>query len=428
MVGRRRFKAVAVLAAALFGLVLASPIPASGAEQEAPEGLSVIAYGLDNPRGLHLDNRGRVYVAEAGRGGDTLVSAALGAGPGPVCVGNTGRVSRITDSGMETLITAPSAAPAVDGSCEGAGAQAIGPQGVSSQGAGRQLTYSLGVGGTPGDRATAAASLPEAHYLGWVRHTRRPAIADVDLAEFEATVDPSGDGVDSNPYGLMRIGREATVVADAGGNSLLKLRRDGVSEVLAVFPFLCMPWTLGENPIPPEANPCGDSSLFPADAVPTDVARHRSGDYLVSVLGGFPFVPGESFVFRVDRDHEGVAVCSSTAMVPASGCEVFAGGLTSLVGIDVDRTGKVYALQYSDAGVFGAGAVPGSVRVLHGGTGEEIGALTGIQLPGGIATRAGKVYVTANSIGVGTGQVLEGATHCNQPSLCPQYWASDGLN
>ncbi len=426
MINRRRWTAVAALAAALFGLVFISPIPASGAEHGAEEGLTVIADGLDNPRGLHIDNRGRVYVAEAGRGGDSLVASPLGAGPGPVCVGLTGKVSRITDSGMETLITAPSAAPAVDGACEGAGAEAIGPQGISSQGSGRQLTYSIGLGGTPDNRDIAAAAVPEAHYMGSVLHTRRPGIADVDLAAFEAAYDPNGDGVDSNPYGLLRVGTEATIAADAGGNSVIKMRRDGVSEVLAVFPFLCMPFNLGPNPIPPQANPCGDQALFPSDAVPTDVARHRSGDYLVSVLGGFPFTPGGSFIFRIDRNHVGTAVCSSTAVVPASGCEIFADGLTSLVGVDVDSSGKVYALQYSDGGVFGSFVgVPGSIRVLNGGSGEEIGVLSGLVLPGGVATRGGQVYVTTNSTGVGTGQVLQAPTHCNTPSLCPIYGSGD---
>ena len=43
-----------------------------------------------------------------------------------------------------------------------------------------------------------------------------------DLAAYEEANDPAGEGVDSNPYGLLRL-RDASIVTDAGGNSLLRV-------------------------------------------------------------------------------------------------------------------------------------------------------------------------------------------------------------
>lgn len=54
---------------------------------------TVVMTGLDNPRGLAFGPREALYVAEAGRGGDT----PCGDGPEgpPVLFGQTGAVSRL---------------------------------------------------------------------------------------------------------------------------------------------------------------------------------------------------------------------------------------------------------------------------------------------------------------------------------------------
>ncbi len=411
-----------VIVAAITGITVLAPVPVSGDGHENG-GLAVVAYGLDNPRGIHVDNRGRVVVAEAGSGGDTLVEASISGGPGPVCVGLTGKITRVSRSGATNVLRyLPSASDAIEGSCEGSGDQATGPQGVTGQGSGRQLTYSVGLGGNLTDRMAAEELVAGTDAFGTMRHINRNRFAEVDLAAFEEVADPDGQGPDSNPYGALRLGN-TTLVADAGANTLTSTGRRGIREVVAVFPALCMPWPFGENPVPIAFNPCQDDALFPAQPVPTDVARHRSGDYLVSVLGGFPFQAGHSVVFRVDRRHDGTAVCAVAPGIPSQGCEVFADGLTSLVGIDTDRKGNVYVAQYSDGGVFAGADVPGSVRVLNGGTGEEIGALTGIPTPGGLAIRRGanQVFVTANSILAGEGELLRAPTICDVAANCPAY-------
>jgi hypothetical protein len=127
------------------------------------------------------------------------------------------------------------------------------------------------------------------------------------------------------------------------------------------------------------------------------------------LLGGFPFVPGEAVVYKIDRKHDGTAVCSTFALVPASGCEVFADGLTALVGIDVGRKGHVYVVQFADGGILGSmdpGGDVGSVQVLNR-DGDTIGSIDGLTLPGGVATRGNRVVITNKSVFPGAGEVVQ---------------------
>ncbi len=369
--------------------------------------------GLDNPRGIAVDKYGRVFVAEAGRGGDTLVDTPLGDSEGPVCVGDTGAITRIKWRQAKRVITSlPSVTEAVDGACGGPGFgfAATGPHDVAIRG--QRLTYSLGLGGTPAIRDLLAAGDPTAIDFGTLQGAWGRAPGSVDLAAFEEAANPDHDAVDSNPYGVLSIKRRGTVATDAGGNSLLHIAADGTTGVLAAFAPRCVPWDLGPNPIPSDQNPCGDDALFPAQAVPTDVAKARDGSYLVTTLGGFPFAVGESIVYKVDPNlDDGPAICSTFPPVPASGCEVFADGLTALVGIDVARNGTVYVVQMADAGLLAAfsgapGTDAGSVKVLDRHTGDVVRSIDGLSLPGGVAVRGGQAFITNHSIVPGAGEVV----------------------
>ena len=419
----------AVLAATgLLVAMLGSAANAETSEGAAPrgeplvqEGGEVVASGLDNPRHVAVDRRGRVWVAEAGRGGPVLVDIPLGASDGPQCVGTTGALSVITPQGQQVraITGLPSVAESVDGSCDdpGVGFFSTGPHGIDLSGS--RLVGTGGLGGTPDDRVVLAAAVEEAGFLGSVGGLP-PTAPPFDLAQFEVDVDANGDGADSNPYGVLARPQDGTVVvADSGANTVTEIDRDGQADVVAVFAPRCVPWLLPfPNPIPPEFNPCGTQDEFPAQAVPTGVAEAADGDLLVSTLGGFPFTPGFSQIYKIDADHEGTASCSSFAFVPADGCEVFADGLTSVVDVATGDDGTVYAVELSRDGV-GAleGGAPGSdigsVQILHGGTGAVIGSIEGLTLPGGVAVDGDRVYVSTMSVFVGAGEVIEARAVCS---------------
>jgi hypothetical protein len=71
---------------------------------------TIVATGLEGPRGLKFGPDGDLYVAEAGLGGTnstaglcTQVPGAPG-GPGPYTGGLTARISKISSSGKRTTV------------------------------------------------------------------------------------------------------------------------------------------------------------------------------------------------------------------------------------------------------------------------------------------------------------------------------------
>ncbi len=65
-----------------------------GGEPPASVG-TVIADGLNSPRGIDVTNDGTVYVAEAGVGGDDCITGETPDGEGEVCYGTSGQVTMI---------------------------------------------------------------------------------------------------------------------------------------------------------------------------------------------------------------------------------------------------------------------------------------------------------------------------------------------
>lgn len=414
---RSLLRRLAVVVATVLAMTGLAAVAADADAHQVQEPIGVVAEGLNNPRHISVARNGRIWVAEAGYGGSTLVETPLGGNAGPQCVGTSGSISVIVRGEVRREVTGlPSVSQAVEGSCEGTGGFATGPQGLDVTTS--DPTYSMGLGGISGPRDLLAAAVADAARFGTVENMERPLFENADLVAFEEANDPNMNGPDSNPYGVLRLPGGSTLVADAGGNSIVELDRQGNPSLFAVFAPRCVPWSLPfPNPIPEEFNPCGSSDYFPAEPVPTSVARTGNGDILVSNLGGFPFTQGSSLIYRIDGDHQGPAVCSTFALIPASGCEVFADGLTSVIDLEVAPDGKVYAVQLSDLGV-GAfaggapGAFDGSVQILHRRTGATMGEITGLTVPGGIAIDGRKVFITNNSVFPGAGQILEARTLC----------------
>jgi hypothetical protein len=122
--------------------------------------------------------------------------------------------------------------------------------------------------------------------------------------------------------------RRGFVAVDAGGNDLLRVRRNGEISTIAVFPF-------SQTDAPPFLElPSG--TQIPLQPVPTAVAKGPDGAYYVSQLTGFPFPAGAANIYRV---------------VPGSAPEVYASELTNVTDLAFGRDGSLYAVQISNGGL-----------------------------------------------------------------------------
>jgi hypothetical protein len=96
--------------------------------------------------------------------------------------------------------------------------------------------------------------------------------------------------VDSHPYAVAALPGGAWVVADAGGNDLLKVDRHGNISVLSVLPR--QPVTISASGAAALGLPdCVVGAVYNFEAVPTDVELAANGRLIVSLLPGGPEDP-----------------------------------------------------------------------------------------------------------------------------------------
>jgi len=343
--------------------------------------VKVVASGLNNPRGMTFGPDGALYVAEAGTGGDKCVEMMIGPAeePGPVCFGWTGSITRVRHGKQVRIFKN---LPSYSGGVEGI--SATGVHDVAFTLSGLRVTVGLG-----GDPAVRSQFPPEFKYFGHMGQLLwgRKFSALVDVAGFEGLNNPEPTAVDSNPYAVLNDGKYG-IVADAGGNSLLSVDRKGNITVLAVFPPKIVDIPPGfPIPLPPQ---------FPMEAVPNSLVKGPDGAYYVGQLGGFPFLPGQSDVFRV---------------VPGQPVEVFQSGFTSTIDIAFDKDGNLYVLEMAVNGLL-AGEVGGDwtgalIRVNTDGT-RDVVMQEGLWAPTGMAIgRDGYIYVANHGIFPGEGEILK---------------------
>ncbi len=245
----------------------------------------------------------------------------------------------------------------------------------------------------------------------WRLGFARPHVV-ADIAAYQAT-DPDPADLedlpsDSNPFGLATLKGGGVLVADAAGNDLLRVRRDGEIETVARL----LPRTVKVPPglpdVPPEEGgplpPAG--TPLPAEAVATSVAVGPNGDWYIGELRGFPATPGTSQVWRVEPGTTD-ATCDPTR--PHRGaCTRYANGLTSVVDLAGDR-GDLYAVELSrmswlqlELGTTGA-EIGALMRMRRDGDGlhvEEV-APDQLVLPGGVDVADGTTYLTGPVFGPG---------------------------
>ncbi len=322
-----------------------------------------VASGLWNPRGINFAPNGDLYVAEAGKGGPGPCVPSPIPANGNRCYGETGAITLIVPNeaspadGFRRVVTGLPSLVLGNGTVEG------GASDVAFLGTAPYVT--LGLGGNPSVRQQLGF---KAGLLGTLLQATPGGQYKVvaDIAGTEATANPDGALVDSNPYSvLVQPGRR--IVADAGANALFAAPPNRDASVFASQ-------LLGPNV---------------TQTVPTSVVEGPDGAIYVGLLTGAPFVPGTAKVLRVASD--------------GSSIETYADGFTTIIDIAFDADGALYVLQVLKGGF--PPAPPGKlVRQCPDGSRSVL--LDGLVFPGGVAIGPdGAAYITNRGV-TPNGEVL----------------------
>ncbi|WP_167736549.1 ScyD/ScyE family protein [Nocardioides sp. 1609] len=307
----RRPSLPAVLVTAVLGAATLAAVPAGtaaggghGHPHHGSPTLRSVVEGLDGPRGVDALGRGRTLVTESDGTFSLVVEGRRG-------TARTVELSSVPSTGF---------APAIS--------------------AGRRAVYVLtGAAGEPGaPPVPGAASL-----FRWQWGDDEPELV-ADIAAYQVT-DPDPDDqeslpADSNPFDVLALRDGTVLVADAAGNDVLRVHRDGTIETVARL----RPRTV-ETPagLPPGTPPAGTPVV--SEAVATSLAVDRRGDIYVGELRGFPATPGTSQVWRIEAGSTD-AVCDPEDPY-GDDCRRHADGLTSVVDLAAGPSGDVYAVSLS---------------------------------------------------------------------------------
>ena len=382
--------------AALSGFALmavaATPVGADDIEVET------VAFGLHSPRGITLAPDGAIYVAEAGAAGDICPFDFHG--QGGFCVGLTGSVARIRDGVVQRVVEGlPSG---------GQSAQIGGPSDVAVLDDG-SLYVVVNLGGDPGQRDRLPLGMGELQ--GWlVRVDGEGEIEPfADLAAFEASDNPDaafvGGSVESNPHSVVVL-EDGAAVADAGGNSLLRVDAEGGVSLLAAFPTTDIEYPADAlSALAPAGNEAQtdraalEMVMVPVQSVPTSVVMGPDGALYVGELTGAPFPVGGAAVWRV----------------PLDGGEpsIYASGFSAIMDLAFGPDGSLYVAEMAHDGllpVLAGEAAPIGAVVRVPPADRELQVLIAderVSAPGGIAVDdEGGIYVSVDSTSADDGRVI----------------------
>jgi hypothetical protein len=414
--GRTSRFLTALLAAAALAAALAATAAAHDAEHLSGYGtppppgggLTPLATHLNQPKKLSIAPDGSVLVAESGDGAGTQNCTS---GEEPECFDESGAIARITQWGKVTTLLGK--LPSVS-----SGGIATGPaQARYEHGALEVLFQDTAIDPKTGESPFG----PGATFLGDLVRFPYGATPKIQarFGPFEAQNNPDkGEGsgvelelgehaIDSDPYAFVPY-HGGWAVADAAANDLLWVSPWGDIHVLAVFPTIneiAPPGTLGPEqkaPVPVKSQP-----------VPDSVAIGPDGALYVGELGGFPFEPGSSKVWRV---------------VPGHAPTVFASGFTAIGDVKFDPTGRLLVLEIDQAGLndaFEAKGLPtpGAVIGVHRNGSKSTLLSTGLEFPTGLAVDGGHIYVSNFGVLPATGGP-EGLSGEVDRVTLPSWWWS----
>lgn len=335
----------------------------------AEPAFDVIMTGLNNPRGLAFGPDGKLYVAEAGIGGE---GPCIDGPEGPACVGFSSGVSVYDMSETQTRLISDMVSLA---SPEGIGAGGLHDIAFAPNG---DMYGVVGLGAHPDIRPISLGVRgPEFGQMFQISPSLGSYAPVADIAQYEADFNPTGDNVDSNPWGILLLSAIAEgdgavfAVSDAGGNDVLVVNAmSGEIGVIATFPTRTVEFPPGMD--------------FPMQSVPTALAPNpMGGDLLVGELTGFPFPVGGANIYSV-----------TAGIMPS----VMMSGFTNIVDMALAPTGRLYVLEIASTGLLDPMATGAVIEVSPNGSQRTIISDT-LVFPGGITVGPdGMLYISNFSI------------------------------
>jgi hypothetical protein len=350
--------ATKIFAVIMLMFALAILTPAQG--PPLPPGASLVAGGLEGPRGLAFGPDGLLYVAEAGLGGTE--AAPKGCTPvvppvGPYHGGLTARISRIESNGsrstvIDHLASAQNSLPTGD---------TLGAADVVFLNG--QMYALIAGGGCSHGNPNFPASV--------IRINEKNGTAEIvaNLSEFfrnHPVAHPNaGDFEPDGSLYHMRTFQGDLLVVEPNHGRLLRINLTNLGN--------------------PRIEQLTDTSAVVGHVVPTSVTK-RDDRFYVGNLGTFPVVVGESKLYQIN--HEGFIID-------------YWAGFTTVVDIRVDSEGRMYVLELSSAA---GNPSPGAGRILRitGTLVEEI--VSGLFVPTAMdLDQHGDIYVS--DLGAASGSV-----------------------
>ena len=354
------------LTAAVAGIAaLLVPVSAR-AQAPAQPTVTVVASGLNSPRGLAFGPDGALYVAEGGTGGTASTDGQCAQVPkpiGPYTGGFTASISRISRQGTRTVVASglPSSqtAPPMN-NVSGVADVAFGPGGTL-------FALIAGAGCSHGLKGTSN-EIVRVHRDGSVTTVADLSaflaahpVANPDAADFEP---------DGTWYSFVTAGRGLYTV-EPNHQELDKITSNG--HVRRIIDF---------------------SKTFPGNTDwrgPTAMTS-RGGSLYIGTLAPFPVKAGAAEVFKVN---------------PRTGdFSVFASGLSTVLGLAFGEDGALYVLEMS---VQNGGPAPHTGELVRINGSHRTLIASGLNFPTAMTFGPdGNLYVSVNGLGSppGTGQVV----------------------